>query len=399
MLQYARNLLVILAGFPLLALGQCFNGPTTYVNDVNYVTRENGNSAYAYAETNITGTDAPYWQLYISTSLYRDSSPLDSHSRDTAAVGQTAWRWYRRTLQNDGPGTYHMDGLSEAYNSYCDMWAPPFCLIYDYNWQCVSTWDGTSHSNNLAVVRPGRPDYLSGHPTALWYLGGITSDGSYSAQTVLTPGASNGAPEGPYYFVAYGTERLSLSCNGCNNPTATAISSSAGCQYFDVMVYASYNGFLSDPFYLFINQPWYTEHADDPDGGIWNWTTGLGNGWQSRINYTTWDLCSSELSRYSMNESFGSWSPDYAGTSWSPPSPNGWAVPQSQWFDTMSFQCPEGNCTPMPANPPPGCWPDCGSVKVQSAPQTFSVGTTGVGGGVAVQQDTHQRYQDHGSHD
>jgi hypothetical protein len=53
----------------------------------------------------------------------------------------------------------------------------------------------------------------------------------------------------------------------------------------------------------------------------------------------------------------------------------------------------------MPVNPPQGCWPSCGTVKVQSALQTFKVGAEGLVGGIAVQQDTHQRYQDHGSHD
>jgi hypothetical protein len=174
------------------------------------------------------------------------------------------------------------------------------------------------------------------------------------------------------------------------------------CLSYDVVLKTSYNGFLSDPFYMFINAPNNTVATNCPftegcPANTWNWTRALGNGGQSWIYYATDTLCAMDgpMSAYDMNESFGTWS----GSKWNPPSPEGWLVSGTVWKDKLSFYCPAGDCVPMPQNPPSGCWPNCGSVKVQSAPQTFKVGTENVGQGIAVQADTHQRWLDHGSHE
>ena len=374
----------------------CWDGTTIMYYGTTAI-RLDGNTVKLNAHAYMSGDYYNYWEIAANTNWYFNSTLESSSGWTYGSIGASYDTGYTPTLQTYGPGAYTQNSSNDAYTPYCGGWTwSGVCDVYG----CVypPPW-GSSAS--ISISRPARPDYASGYPRALWFIGGVTSDGAYNAQTVFTPGTANGAPESPVYVISYGSDRLSLNCTNCTGPTATAIASSGGCQTYDVQINSSYNGFLSDPFYLFINRPWNTVAASDPYGGVWNYTTAWGNGWDSRINYTTSDICSSTMSGYSMNEAFGSWNPDYYGTSWTPASPNGWSVGAAQWFDDMSFQCPGGNCTPMPQNPPTGCYPNCGTVKVQSATQTFRVGSTSYSPnlGLAVQQNTHQRWQDHGTHD
>src|SRR5579885_1246331 len=86
---------------------------------------------------------------------------------------------------------------------------------------------------------------------AFWYLGqGILADGGmcsgqsgpcYYAQSQLSPDP-NGAPGSPSWtIVQNGQGKISLSCNDCANPVATALSPSGGC-FSDIHVYVSYGG-------------------------------------------------------------------------------------------------------------------------------------------------------------
>jgi hypothetical protein len=92
-------------------------------------------------------------------------------------------------------------------------------------------------------------------------------------------------------MIAAGADKLSLSCTTCQEPNVTARASSAYCLAYDVVVQTSYDGFLSDSFFVSINRPDHTVQALDAEGFIWNWTREYGNGWWSRINYTTSFLC------------------------------------------------------------------------------------------------------------
>jgi hypothetical protein len=152
---------------------------------------------------------------------------------------------------------------------------------------------------------------------------------------------------------------------------------------------------------MFINAPNNLEASTWE--GEWNYTSAWENGYYSWIFYTTDTLCATDgpMSGYDMNEEFGTWTkdPSQPTVSWTPPTAGGWPVTLTQWYDQVEFACPGLNCTPMPKNPPSGCWPACGTVKVQSGPQTFSVGAEASGQGIAVQTDTQQRWLDHGSHE
>ncbi len=162
---------------------------------------------------------------------------------------------------------------------------------------------------------------------------------------------------------------------------------------------------------MFINSPHNTIAAIDPITQEYWKTTDQPfntNGWQTRLNYKTQGLCATEapLSSYDMNEQFGSWSDDYyaaSGThnSWSSPdcavNPQCWTcgftVSGDHWQDIMGFACPQNNCTPMPMYPGTDC------TKVQSASQTWRVGSGTPGAGAAIQVNTHRRYRDQGGHE
>jgi hypothetical protein len=262
-----------------------------------------------------------------------------------------------------------------------------------------------------AVSRPSRPDYAPGNQRALMFLGSsIPYNGQYTAQAFLVPGNPNGASGTPNWIFKAGSDKGWLSCTNCSQPRFTATQASAGCNVYDVILVTSYDGFESEPFFMFIDRPYSTFATNDPESlEYWKLTDRpFGNGWYTRFNYKTRGLCATGhvLSGYDMNEQFGSWQDDYfvaTGThnSWNPPdcavNPQsytcGFTVPGEGWFDEMGFQCPSSNCVPLPLHPGPDY------TKVQSSIQTFRVGTGNPGGGVAIQIVTHQRYRDQGGHE
>jgi hypothetical protein len=267
-------------------------------------------------------------------------------------------------------------------------------------------------ANYIDISRPARPDYYSGYPTGLWFLGnGITADGSYNAQTLFTPGAANGAPESPTYVITAGSTKLSLSCTNCANPTATAIGASGGCQTYDVVVNTSYNGFLSDPFYLFINRPWNLVASTDPTHGTWVYSYPLNNGYATYIWYKASGLCLNDasMSGYDLNEQFsGNWIPDIPGENWPPTTTAGtyYAPPGTPtWADQVYISNPGsspgdqaycGNgvlCSPQWTNPGGGP-----HTLVDHVPQSWFIGSGTSGVGARVQSDTVQRYTDSAWH-
>jgi|ERR1035441_3752019 hypothetical protein len=387
---------LLAAACSLNAAAQCTDS-TTWEQWAATTVRLNGNDVRGYASHSITGDYRYYWYMYLQSWNYKSGTLIGSYPNGYASPeGTTAWQQYDATLQYWGPGSYSVTEYVSSYSPYCDQWEPPWS-------NGVSPW---YYSNVTTVVRPTRPDYgPAGH--TVFYLGpGISNDQAYSNNTALIAGNPNGAPETPQWVFTAGSAFGTLSCTTCSQPLFTATQASASCQDYSVVLNTSYNGFQSDPFYMFINAPNNEEASTcTPNLGCpatWNYTIDWYNGWASFIFYTTDTLCALDgpMTAYDMNESFGSWvPPDYTGATWSPPTPNPWGVPASEWYDELSFACPANNCTPMPVKPTVNCWPDCGTVKVQHATQTLKVGTQNMGHGFAVQQDTQQRFLDHGEHD
>ena len=347
----------------------------------------NGNLLKADGESTVYGNYRYSWQLYLSSTFYLNGSTLASNTNDTASPGITVDRWYEQTLQATGPGTYSLANYHNAWNVSCSYWDTQ-----------------TYTADQIVIQRPTRPDYYPGANPYLFYLGGVSVDGQYASQTVLTPGNANGAPESPTWVISSGSDKLSLSCTNCQNPNATAINNSSGCQTYDVVLQTSYNGFLSDPFYIFVNTPWNLVAGTDPVGGGWVYSVAAGNGYETHINYNTSGLCATDppLSNYDVNEAFGAFVPDYSGENW----PNGTAghlyVPGTDWADKLSISegaygdseyCGGVLCTPPFTNP--GAGPH---TLVFHASQGWFVGSSSNGVGAKVQNDTAQMYTDSGWH-
>lgn len=384
------------------ALAQCAWDNTTMWVGYNYpVTRLDGNHVRLYAETVPTGNYRGVVQAYIQTWLYKDNLLLDSSPAWTPGPGgSTASKTWTPTLQVYGPGQYSMTALHTGKNLCTNEWMP--CA------QNCTNGQGYSWPQPLQVTRPATPDYAPGSQRALWYLGNVPFTGAYTSEASLTAGSANGAPETPNWVFKSGSGKGWLTCTNCTSPVFRATNSSSGCQVYDVVIVTTYNGFESDPFYMFINRPHNTVAANDPVTlDYWKADADYLNGWETRFNYKTMGLCATDdpMSGYDMNEQFGSWTDDYyaaTGTSnsWTPPdcavNPQSYTcgfTAGSGWQDIMRFACPAQNCTPSPQNH------GTGNTRVQSAQQTWRVGGGSPGVGTAVQINKHQRYRDHGGHE
>ena len=353
------------------------------------IDRVGSNSVVASAGSETFGDYWYDWAAYVQSTEYVNSTVLHTGEQQAGYGGQALIQW-TDAPSSAGTGTYS--------NSNTHVWQ-----------SSCGDYGSLPSSSSLAVSPPARPDYASGQPTALWYLGpGVTSDGNYSAQTVFTPGNPNGATGTPTWVIANGSDKLSLSCTNCTNPTATAIKQSGGCQSYDVQVNTSYDGLVSDPFYLFVNRPWNTVATNDPVGGTWVYSLAMGNGYETHVNYQISGLCALDppMSGYDVNEQLtGGLVPDYPGDNWFSFPAGATYVGGTSWFDKISISdvgsapgdpayCGDGVlCVPQFTNPGQGP-----HTLVDHIPQTWFVGSGTSGSGARVQYDTLQRYTDSGWH-
>jgi hypothetical protein len=407
-------LLAVTSALSTNVWAQCSDATTTMYAE-STATRLNGNTVRLYNRTSVWGNYYNWWAMYLSSAFFFNGNQQQSYPWGTPSqMGVSAEQTFNPTLQSYGPGQYYTSAVHGAYTPYCNQWV---------TWQ-PNDGDPTHGitSNQIQISRPGRPDYQSGYPT-LWYLGpGIASDGSYNAQTVFRPGAANGAPESPVYVITSGSNKLSLNCTNCANPTATALAASSGCSVYDVVVNTSYNGFLSDPFFLFINRPWSLIASNDRvypgwcgPGGGWVYSCPKNNGYATRINYEVKSLCAfdASMTNYHFGEQFtGGWVPDYANENWYPDLIAGPPILvdplNPTWYDEITVfndgtgpgdpaYCWVGGalvlCVPQQTNS--GAGPH---TLVRHALQSWFVGSPVTGGGLKIQTDTLQQYTDSAWH-
>jgi hypothetical protein len=282
---------VALAMYSTNATAQCTNS-TTYEQWYATTVRLNGNDVRGYAEHAISGNYRYYWQMWLQSWNYLNGTQIGSYPNAYASpLGATAWNQYDATLSYWGPGNYSVTAYASSYTPYCNYWEPP--------WRNPAS--AYVYSNVTTVVRPARPDYAPGGH-AVFYLGpGISYDGTYSNNTSLIAGNSYGAPETPQWVFAAGSQFGTLNPTTGNQPVFTATKRGTACLAFDVVLKTSYNGFLSDPFYMFINTPWNTIAANDKIGGTWVYSVPFYDGYATYINYKTMDMCGNVM--YNLNYS------------------------------------------------------------------------------------------------
>ncbi len=279
---------------PTRGLAQCSGDGVVDASD--YITRTSGNQLISYAQASLSGADAPYWQLYLSTWLYQSNTLIAWNSGATAGPGQSVGYKWTTNLQVQGTGTYDMQAYVSAYNAACQLSDPPY---YD-------GWNGWLNSGTTVVSRPA----ISGVNAFWWHGPGVTSDRGYYAQAQFTaiPNGAPGVPSSWGVTTVSGGGSMTLSCSICTVNTATSTSPSNGC-VSDVTVTASYGGFLSQPFPVLINTPKNTTLQP----GVPN-DQASGGGYLSKTDWALTDLCGYVASGLDGNEVFGAWTDDYYAT-------------------------------------------------------------------------------------
>ncbi len=225
---------------------------------------------------------------------------------------------------------------------------------------------------------------------AFWWLGsGITSDHGYYAQAAWTANP-NGATGTPTWHVntVSGGGSVSLSCTLCTATTATSTAPSNGCTY-DVTIYITYpDGSQSGNFSVAIVKPTTTTllsgYPTDAAQGS--------NGWLTTTAWNLTDSCSYSDPGLDGNETFGTWTYDYAGSNWGLPTRGSTYRPDSTWYDYLGAT---GWTIPL-AEPPQS--PLTSTKVFHDYPWTLWIATQAFGSGVSVRVDTQQFYQDHGRH-
>ena len=366
---FALHLLMVEA--PLYS--QC-SGPTTLHLGVADLTRQSSNSVKALAGTQTIGDYWWTWDAYVASTEKVDAAVIHTGS-DLVGTGEIASLQWIDAPSVEGVGTWRIDNFHDAAST------------------CGDYTDYTTF-RTLEVLRPERPDYSSsGGP--ITYLGpGNSADGPYKASSGLVPGATNGATGTPVWiYLESGTTSgyAHLSCTSCSATTITADNASDNCLVYNVQVKTSYGGLESDPMYIFIERPDQTTfemRSDNPYFG----------GYLSQLVYKTYVMCGQQMNDYHINETFGSTS-DVISNNWPGftdfPADH---ITSGAWLDAISAVDSDpgcgGTCTPSPISP----LSPLGSTKVERALQTWRVGSTTNGSGIAVQVNYAERFLDHGDH-
>jgi len=334
------------------------------------------------------------WQAQVDGALKFQPS---GGSESTIASGQNfGWlnglgsasgiKWSTgQDLESRGEGNYRTEGSGVFIAPYCG----------------AGGTIPTSSSPAQAVNRPERPDYQSSlFQGALMYLRDTLGTINYKAYSTLIPGAENGATGTPTWILLEsgnlpGENYADLSCTVCANTVITAKESSDECLKYNIQVLTSYDGFKSEPFYIFINRPYKTLPQPVPAPG-----TGLyGTGYESIIPYKTQSLCSGSnfiMEGYVINEAFeGQQNP--ISNNW-PLDAGSATIYTDTWGDTIrrsvGVYCGGASCSPAPLNPQSPLT----STLVQSAVQKWYVGSVTSGEGIHIMTNTIRAYMDHGDH-
>lgn len=118
------------------------------------------------------------------------------------------------------------------------------------------------------------------------------------------------------------------------------------------------------------------------------------DGFQSLVPYRIVSFFGVQISNIAINETFPSEADDYIGNNWGTFAglAGSYTTPDGTFADNLCVIHPTGTPPSLPPQSP------LSTVKVDHASQFWFVGTTTQGGGVGVQSNTVQRYQDHALH-
>lgn len=378
-----RLLVVVLGGlvsaFPVAAQ-QCSGG----VNSVawwNFEQRTGGNTVFAYTASEITGPDRDTFTLTLETGYQASSGPRLHRESRSSQLGAGVWHEYTYNLQQSGPGTFTTDSLHKA-SGVCGS-GPPY-----------AGWDGRA-SSSLTVERP---IVTTSTTSGVMFLGGAVFSGSMSALMPLTASA-NDAPVSSavnWRFLNPDTSYGMFTSNGSPFTYYQALRPASGCGVYDSLVVASFDGFDSEPFWIYNNAP---KAVYRMWGGPWAVRAGIPPyGWQNDYTYKVLDLCGQPINWIDVNESFSQWFRPNADN-WASWDPGSWGSGKfDQWGQFVDHLWE----TNLPGKFRPAM--DANSNYVDeslqsvglSVWQTFYGGATASGLGVYLRMSEMTHFLDHG---
>jgi hypothetical protein len=251
--------------------------------------------------------------------------------------------------------------------------------------------------------------------TPLWFFGaGNTPDPTFTQggtqATVTATDASGGTFD---WSVANGADKVSFASSS-SEPTATTTSNtvtvytvgrSSSDQDVTIELQWTPAGAITyldstlttgvdSPYQLMPNGPVADSPASYVGGECVKNFNYIPEGWESDVPYIILSRFGAQLSHVYINETFGTFIPDYVGNNWTPPTPGQYLSIDGTFFDDMCSVTAGYSLTPttqIPQTP-------LGNVAIDHANQNWYVGSPTLGSGVQVQTNAFQRYQDHGRH-
>lgn len=335
------------------------------------VLRWGGNDVWTFGSAYIDGYYMWYWRPKVTTTSTLNGQVLFGRLNVIAyaGYGEEAVNQWHDAPQNVGTGLYGVSNIIEYLpDPGCDAISP------------------INNSESLGVSRP----YISGLNGIWWLGGGSDPANGYYNQGALTANKNCGAGdicnETPYWTVTLNPQKISLSCTVCNSNVATSLvpSQSLG----DITILIDIGGFQSPAFNYTVNAP-YRMSSSSPY--VLDQT--YQDGYWSYIYYRTYDLFGNAMPSIALNEQFGAFVNDQANN-WAKPTAGGLSQYGGyDWWDNMyMYNC--SSCSPPVQNPQNPLTNN----RVDHAAQSWRIGSSTVGSGVLVQNNTHQRYTDHGRH-
>lgn len=191
-----------------------------------------------------------------------------------------------------------------------------------------------------------------------------------------------------------------LSCDDCPNPVYSATAPSPSCGHYGVVMRASYDGLLTDMFWIFNNSPYNLHYIAYDDGDL-----GQGGGGESIQTLKVRDICGGGMWWVEVNEEFSNEQFDYPDPTsgwdlfgWNPGvwEEEGKFSGAGDFYDTMFEETGPGKY-PQPMDTGANGYSEAGEHTVMHATQDFRAGSSQTGSGQHVQQTTQTHYLDHGA--
>jgi hypothetical protein len=251
----------------------------------------------------------------------------------------------------------------------------------------------------------------------LWWFGGQTLPSAFTLGAIQATFTANGVGSQGTFAWAFtaGADKASFSNNQSsitvtNSNTVTIVSKASSITPNDISVTLTYtppNGspLSPAPYSLAVDAPFSLQSFADPALGptaTSNFSAsackpipppGGPDGYVSTVSYKIFSRLGTLIANIGINELFGG-TRDLQTNNWPAPVAKAVVTPDGTFFDEICVTDNINKLSPHPVSPQN----PLGSNEVNESRQTWYVGSTQPGSGVAVQNDSLRRFTDHGIH-